>query len=90
MKLPDWVTDPTLNEEERARQVLSYRLRMAALHVDPEGSLKRLGVAAGYSDQYMSICIGRGKLPHRAELAVRQVVGADVFPTQEELLAGSN
>lgn len=89
MKLPDWVTDPNLNEDERARQVLSYRLRLAALHIDPEGSLKRLGMAAGYSDQYMSICIGRGKLPQRAELAVRQVVGSEVFPTQEELLAGS-
>lgn len=89
MPLPIWVTDPGLSEAEKARALLNYRIRLAALHVDCFGSIHELSTRAGYASAYLGNVIRRGALPLRVELAIRQVVGADAFPTEKDLLARS-
>lgn len=89
MPLPLWVTDPGLSEAEKARALLNYRIRLAALHVDCFGSINLLSARAGFATNYLGNVIRRGVLPRKCELAIRQVVGADVFPTEEDLLARS-
>lgn len=90
MILPHWVTDPTIDGIERSKRALAYRLRVAAAHHNVSANLRELSFACGYCGDYLTIAINRGKLSRRAELVVRQVMGAEVFPTEEELLAASH
>lgn len=90
MPLPIWVTDPALTEEQRARAILAYRIKAAALHIDASGSVSRLSLFVGFSAGHLNLVIARGKLARKTELAIRQALGAEAFPTEEELLANSN
>lgn len=90
MLLPPWVADPTLDEADRARGLLVFRIKAAALHIDPHCSVTKLSQFAGFSPNYLNTVIARGKLPRKAELAIRAAVGAKAFPTEEELLETSH
>lgn len=83
MNVPSWASDPSLDESTRQKMLLNYRLRVAALHHNPHGSLTELSVAAGFFRQHLHMCISRGTMSRKAELAVRAVIGEDVFPALE-------
>lgn len=79
MPLPTWVTDPSLDDDERAKRTLNYRLRQAALHLSPDGSLTHLSESAGFGSTYLRNCINRGRLPRSGILAIQSLVGFEVF-----------
>jgi len=85
MPIPTWVNDPTLSDEDRQKQLLNFRLRLAALHHNKHASVTKLSVAAGYSEDYLATAITRGKLRLKAELAIRQIVGNEAFPEADSL-----
>lgn len=79
MLLPNWVSDPSLDDEERRRMLIRFQLKMAALIHNKEGSLAPLSTAAGFSPNYLQTRVGRGSIPNRALMAVKGVVGAVPF-----------
>lgn len=79
MKLPHWVTDPSLTDKERAKALLTYQVKLAALHHSPSAAISRLGLDAGFSVMYMRNAITRGSMPKRARMAIQALTGPEVF-----------
>ena len=86
MTVPDWVVDPTLSVFEQRKLELAYCLRLAALHHNKSGSVKKLSQAAGFSGDYLALAIMRGHLKVKAALAIRHLVGNDAFPPRPNLI----
>lgn len=81
MNLPRWVTDPALTDEQRQKALVTYQIKLAALHNCPSAALSRLGTDAGFSTMYMRNTIGKGRLSKRAQMAIQALVGPEVFDT---------
>lgn len=79
MKLPPWVTDPELTDQERTKREMRYLLGLAAAFHNQHASLVQLSKAAGYAGEHITNCINRGQLPKKVSLAVEALVGHDVF-----------
>lgn len=79
MPLPKWVEDPSLSEKDRYKQILNYRLRIAALHHNSHGSLVELSRDVGFFDTYLRNSINRGRLSRKTALAIQGLVGKAVF-----------
>jgi len=79
MKLPHWVTDPSLTDKEREKALLTYQVKLAALHHHSSAAISRLGKDAGFSIMYMRSAITRGSMPRRSKMAIQALVGPEVF-----------
>ncbi len=79
MSLPHWANDPSLSDTDRKKMELNYRLRVAALHHNPHGSVVELSRDAGFFDTHLRNSINRGRLSRKAALAIETLVGKDVF-----------
>lgn len=79
MPLPHWADDPSLSDTDRIKMELNYKLRVAALHHNPYGSVVELSRDAGFFDTYLRNSINRGRLSRKAALAIESLVGKDVF-----------
>lgn len=83
MDLPSWVNDPTLDQEERARRLIKYHLRRAALWHNQDASVLALGKALGLGSNTLANGISRGGLSRQQALAVEAFTGG--FVTREQL-----
>lgn len=70
MDLPCWVTDPNLDDQERASRLIKYHLRRAALWHNPDASVLALGRAIGLGPNTLANGIARGGLSRQQALAV--------------------
>ena len=83
MDLPSWVIDPTLDQEERARRLIKFHLRRAALWHNPDASVLALGKVLGLGSNTLANGISRGGLSRQQALAVEAFTGG--FVTREQL-----
>lgn len=92
MDLPSWVIDPTLDQEERARRLIKFHLRRAALWHNPDASVLALGKAMGLGQNTLANGIARGSLSRQQALALeaftdglvtREQVAPKYFATSE-------
>ena len=79
MSIPKWVFDPSFSNDEVRQAHMRYQLRLAAIMHNQNGSLSLLSQAAGYSGNYLQVCLSNKYLPERAKLAITAVVGPEPF-----------
>lgn len=85
LPLPSWLEDASLSDAERAVMLKRFRLRVAALYATPSGTLMALGYALGCNQHYITVeCNSDKPLPRYKALAVRGLVGPEVFPLDGE------
>lgn len=82
-----WLDEQSISEEQRKIHLLEFRLRYAAIFNNRLGSLKHLSRDMGYGPDYLAHCIRKSKLPHKAELTIRSLVGESRFPDEETFIA---
>lgn len=83
MDLPSWVIDPTLDQEERARRLIKFHLRRAALWHNPDASVFEPRPKALPNANTLANGISRGGLSRQQALAVEAFTGG--FVTREQL-----
>lgn len=74
MRLPEWVSDPNLTPDARRSAMLNYRIRLAALHQNPTGSVRELSFASGCAKNYLHVVLSRGEISRKVALAVESVI----------------
>lgn|GEM_PF-2920853 len=83
--LPPWLEDKSFTDAEREALLKRFRLRLAALYATPSGTLGALGLALGCNQTFLTVESNSDKpLPRYKALAVRGLVGPEVFPLDGE------
>lgn len=79
IRMPGWLDN--LPEERQAVERTCFLLRVAALYIDPRGSLAALSLACGLADNTLATVAKRqDKISPEIAILVENTVGREIMP----------